>query len=97
LDIIISFSNRPLKFAVGVGLIVSIFSIALTIWIIAQSLKDGNLVSEWASIITIILFSTGMIMTVLGISGVYIGEIFKQVKNRPLYIISKTIDKKVNS
>lgn len=97
LDIIISFSNRPLKFAIGVGLIVSMFSIALTIWIIAQSLKDGNLVSGWATVITTILFSTGMIMTVLGISGVYIGEIFKQVKNRPLYIISKTIDKKVNS
>ena len=97
LDIIISFSNRPLKFAIGVGLIVSMFSIALTIWIIAQSLKDGNLVSGLATVITTILFSTGMIMTVLGISGVYIGEIFKQVKNRPLYIISKTIDKKVNS
>jgi dolichol-phosphate mannosyltransferase len=37
-----------------------------------------------------IFFSTGVVLVVIGISGIYIGEIFRQVKNRPLYVIEKS-------
>jgi glycosyltransferase involved in cell wall biosynthesis len=40
----------------------------------------------------VILYSTGIILVVIGIAGIYIGEIFKQVKNRPLYIIDGTFN-----
>jgi dolichol-phosphate mannosyltransferase len=88
LDIIISFSERPLKFAIGLGLVMSSIAFITTSWIIYKSVFYGYSVIGWASIVSVIIFSTGIILVVIGIVGVYVGEIFRQVKNRPLYIIS---------
>jgi dolichol-phosphate mannosyltransferase len=88
-DIILSFSERPLRFAISLGIIISTFSLVLTAWIIYKSIFYDFSVTGWASVISAILFSSGAILVVLGISGIYIGEIFNQVKNRPLYIIEK--------
>jgi glycosyltransferase involved in cell wall biosynthesis len=89
LDIILSFSERPLKFAIGVGAAMSISSILIAIWVVYRSLKSGFSVTGWPSIILSIFFSTGTILIVLGIIGIYVGRIFQEVKNRPLYIISE--------
>jgi glycosyltransferase involved in cell wall biosynthesis len=89
LDIIISFADRPLKFAIGLGIGMSTFSIFLALWIIYGSFKWGFSEIGWASIITSIFFSTGTILIILGILGMYINDIFKQVKNRPLFIVEE--------
>jgi glycosyltransferase involved in cell wall biosynthesis len=91
-DIILSFSERPLKFAISLGLFMSISSTLMSVWIVYGSLKWGFTVLGWSSLISVTLFSTGIILIVIGISGIYIGEIFKQVKNRPLYIIDQEIN-----
>jgi dolichol-phosphate mannosyltransferase len=88
-DIILSFSERPLKFAISLGLLMSIASILLALWIIYGTLNWGYSVTGWSSGMVAILFSGGIILTVLGIIGVYIGRIFQQVKGRPLFIISE--------
>ena len=88
-DIIISFSERPLKAAIILGIVISVFSTFIGIWIVYGTLNWGYTVIGWPSLITAILFSTGVILVVAGILGIYIGEIFKQVKNRPLYIIDE--------
>ena len=90
-DIIISFSERPLKFAIGLGLVMSSIAFITTSWIIYKSVFYGYSVIGWASIVSVIIFSTGIILVVIGIVGVYVGEIFRQVKNRPLYIISEIL------
>jgi dolichol-phosphate mannosyltransferase len=91
-DIILSFSERPLKFAIVFGLLISTISIFLAARIVYGSFKWGDEVSTWSSIVTTILFSTGVILVLTGIIGIYIGEIFKQVKNRPLYVIDEVIN-----
>jgi glycosyltransferase involved in cell wall biosynthesis len=91
-DIILSFSERPLKFAISLGLLMSISSTLMSVWIVYGSLKWGFTVLGWTSLISVMLFSTGIILIVIGITGIYIGEIFKQVKNRPLYIIDQQIN-----
>jgi dolichol-phosphate mannosyltransferase len=88
-DIILSFSERPLKFAIGLGVAISVFAFLGSVWIIYGSVKWGFAVIGWPSLITAIFLSTGLIVVIIGISGIYIGEIFKQVKERPLYIIEK--------
>lgn len=88
-DIILSFSERPLRFAISIGVLISMLSLVLTAWIIYKSIFFDFSVTGWASVISAILFSSGVILVVLGVSGIYIGEIFKQVKNRPLYIIEQ--------
>jgi dolichol-phosphate mannosyltransferase len=67
----------------------STLSILSSFWIVYGSLKWGFTVIGWPSLMSTIFFSTGVILVVLGIMGIYLGEIFKQVKNRPLYIISE--------
>lgn len=89
IDIILSFSERPLRFAIGVGAAMSISSILIAIWVVYRSLKSGFSVTGWPSIILSIFFSTGTILIVLGIIGIYVGRIFQEVKNRPLYVISE--------
>jgi dolichol-phosphate mannosyltransferase len=91
-DIILSFSERPLKVAVGLGIMLSTISLVSGLWIVYGSFKWGFDVIGWTSLITTIFFSTGIILIVLGIVGIYIGEIFNQVKDRPLFVI----DRKVN-
>ena len=90
-DIILSFSERPLRFAIGLGIVMSTLSLFAGLWIIYGSFKWGFAVIGWTSLISTIFFSTGVVLIVLGIVGIYIGEIFNQVKNRPLYIVDKII------
>jgi glycosyltransferase involved in cell wall biosynthesis len=89
-DIILSFSERPLKFAIGFGTALSATSLVIAIWIIYRTINFGFSVTGWPSIMLSIFFSTGAILVVLGIIGIYIGRIFQEVKSRPLYIISET-------
>lgn len=89
LDIILSFSVRPLKFAIALGLIFSSVSMFLTINIIWTAIYQGYEVLGWASVITTITFFSGAILIVLGILGLYLGKVFTEVKNRPLYVIAE--------
>ena len=91
-DIILSFSERPLKFAIGLGLFMSAISIFFAFWIIYGSLSRGYSVTGWSSVMISILFSSGIILTVLGIIGVYLGRVFQEVKARPLFVISESVN-----
>jgi glycosyltransferase involved in cell wall biosynthesis len=88
IDVIVAFSERPLKFAIFIGIVFSFSSIIVAIYIAIQSISFGYSVVGWPSIIVSIYFLGGIILTVLGILGIYIGRIFQEVKNRPLYILS---------
>lgn len=89
-DIILSFSERPLRFVIGLGIVLSTLSSVAGIWIVFGSFKWGFSVIGWSSLISTIFFSTGVILIVLGVVGIYVGEIFNQVKNRPLYVVDET-------
>jgi dolichol-phosphate mannosyltransferase len=89
-DIILAFSDRPLRMAIGLGITISLLSILMVIWIVIGVYSWGFTVIGWPSLVAAIFFSTGIILIVLGIIGVYLGQIFREVKSRPLYIISET-------
>jgi glycosyltransferase involved in cell wall biosynthesis len=90
-DIIVSFSERPLKFSIVLGISISILSLIISVYIVCRSFFYGYSVTGWASIMSAMFFSTGVILVVIGISGIYIGQVFREVKSRPLYIIDKAI------
>ena len=90
-DIILSFSDRPLKFSIYLGLFLSLLSFLFTTITIIKAIFYGFSVNGWASIISVLLFSTGVILTVMGISSLYLAEVFREVKKRPLYVIDKVI------
>lgn len=87
---IISFSNKPLKLFVKFGLIISIFSFIIGLINIYQHFVGKISVIGYSSLIVSIWLLSGIIITIIGVVGIYIGKIFDQVKNRKPFIIDKT-------
>jgi dolichol-phosphate mannosyltransferase len=90
-DVILSFSDRPLRASIYLGISMSTLSLFFLLLVTYRWLFLGFNANGWASVISVLFFSSGIILTVIGISSIYIAEIFKQVKNRPLYVIDKKI------
>jgi dolichol-phosphate mannosyltransferase len=86
-----SHSDKLLKISVYLGFIFSIISFIASIFIVIKYFFY-NLMPGWPSIIVSIFFSTGIILMSIGVLGLYIGKIFEQSKNRPLYIVDKSIN-----
>lgn len=86
-----SHSDKLLRMSIGIGLSISALSFITAIAIVIGYLFY-NLQPGWPSIIVSIFFSTGLILMSIGIAGIYIGKIFDQVKNRPLYIIEEKLN-----
>jgi len=89
---ITSQSDKLLRLNVALGLILSMLSFLSIILIIILYFTIG-FKSGWTSMIVVILFSTGIILTSIGISGIYIGKTFEQTKNRPRYLIDQFLNK----
>ena len=87
---IVSFSKLPLTISVFIGFIVAAFGGAYGIYTVVVSFTDGTVPSGWPSTVSLIAFLGGLQLCVLGILGCYIGEIFDEVKKRPLYIVEET-------
>ena len=87
---ITSFSNVPLKFITGLGLLVSLISFAVTIWAIWIKLFTELAIPGWASTVLPIYFLGGIQLLCLGIIGEYLAKIYTETKRRPRYIIEKT-------
>lgn len=86
---IISFSNKPLKLFVKFGMVISLLSFCVGIYYIYQAMHNEIEVLGYTSIIVSIWFLSGVIITTIGVAGIYIGKIFDQTKNRPVYIIDE--------
>ena len=91
-DVLISFSEKPLQIAVVLGLLMSSISIIGSFWILYRAIFWGFTQIGWASIIFAILLIGGITITILGILGVYIGRIFQEVKRRPLFLIAEELN-----
>jgi len=88
---IISFSNKPLKIFVKFGMLISLVSFCVGIYYIYQAMHNEIEVLGFTSIIVSIWFLSGIIITTIGVTGIYIGKIFDQTKNRPVYIIDEIV------
>lgn len=85
---IADFSNAPLNVAVWLGSISFVISIiGLLFVLIRHIINPASAVFGWASTISIILLIGGFQLLCIGIIGRYVGKIFMQVKNRPIYIV----------
>ncbi|WP_312823621.1 glycosyltransferase family 2 protein [Epilithonimonas sp.] len=84
---ITAFSVKPLYLAAYLGFIFSAFSVIGYAIYVIESFVSGTEISGWASLIMTIVFFGGLQLIILGIFGIYLGKIFKQVKERPNYII----------
>lgn len=89
---IISFSMRPLKLAMDVGLLCAGLACVGIVWAFAMRLATHNWVPGWTATIIAVLFLGGIQLVCTGILGEYIGRTYMQSKGRPLYIIGERIE-----
>jgi glycosyltransferase involved in cell wall biosynthesis len=87
LEGITSFSVFPLQLVTYFGFTVSFVSACYGIWIIMNTIIIGSHVKGYASLMSVILFLGGVQLISLGVIGEYIGRIFNETKNRPLYFV----------
>ncbi len=90
-DAILSFSNTPLKIATFVGFATSIVAFIGILYAIYMRTFTNNYVEGWTLLMISILMIGGIILLVLGIIGEYVGRIYGEIKQRPLYIIKDKI------
>lgn len=90
-DGITSFSNLPLRWAFYLGTSFGLGSFLLLLHIFYAKYISEDSVPGWATIMCCMLFFEGIQLIGLGILGEYIGRIFEEVKNRPLYIVSRHV------
>ncbi|MGA2405356.1 MAG: glycosyltransferase family 2 protein [Bacteroidales bacterium] len=91
-DMIVSFSEKPLRLGLKFGILISFVSFLMGLYYLIQYLTGKVLVPGYTSLIITIMFSTGIIISFLGLVGVYIGKVSIQVKNRPKYIVKQKIN-----
>lgn len=91
IDSIIAYSNKPLKISILIGFLISSISFIYGMFIIIKYMLFGIPVTGYSSIIVSIYFLSGLILSNLGIFGLYISKIYDQSKKRPSYVIGEKI------
>jgi B-glycosyltransferase, glycosyltransferase family 2 protein len=88
---IISFSDKPLRLFINFGLGISILSFVLGIYYLYLSITHKITQPGFSSLILSIWFLSGIIISCIGIVGVYLGKTFDQAKGRPTFIIDEEV------
>lgn len=91
LEGMISFSTKPLRMVISLGITTSAAAIVYMLVVIIQKLVWGNDVPGYPTIIVLILLLGGIQLTVIGIIGEYLAKVHIEVKNRPIYIAREVI------
>ena len=86
-----AFTNAPLRMWSALGGVVALASLLFALYIVGEYFFLGNNVPGWATLATGIAFSIGVQLLSVGILGEYIGRIFDEVKQRPVYIIGQAL------
>ena len=91
MDAIFSFSLVPLYIAISVGGIFLFLALAEMVYVLSFwiSGNTSHLAPGWSSLMFVLLVVGGSLMISLGFIGIYIGYIFQEVKNRPIYLIRR--------
>ena len=89
-DGITSFSIKPIRLVLGLGVIIFTISLIALVWTLIAKLC-GHTVSGWASLMCSIWMIGGIQMISLGVIGEYIGKIYNETKRRPRYLIERVL------
>lgn len=90
IDSLVAHSDKLLRLTVKLGLTISVVSLLFALWLVISYLVSGTPIVGWTSLIVSVYLTAGLIIGTIGILGLYIGKIFDEVKNRPLYIVAST-------
>jgi polyisoprenyl-phosphate glycosyltransferase len=92
LDIMLSYSDKPLKLIVGIGFLISMASFIAALSLLYRYIRGEIVVLGYTSIMVSVWLLGGVIIFILGVVGLYIAKIFSGVKDRPLYIVDEKLN-----
>jgi glycosyltransferase involved in cell wall biosynthesis len=93
IDGITAFSTWPLRVLTLTGALIAMMAFTYGAYIVLEYFLVGNEVSGWTTIVTAMLFFSGINLLALGVIGAYVGRIFDEVKQRPLYLVRQDLGK----
>lgn len=99
-NIILAYSDKPLRLTVKLGFSMSALAFLYGIYILVSSFLWQAPVMGWRSLIVSLYFLSGIIIAILGIIGIYLGKVFDETKRRPLYAVRRstaTVKRRENS
>ena len=91
-DVILSFSDKPLKILVKIGFFISLFALFFGIEMLYSYMNGKIIVQGYASLIISLWFLSGLIVSMLGLVGLYVGKSFDKVKGRQVFIIKEKVN-----
>lgn len=86
---VVSYSKSPLRLVTAVGLFMASISFLIGIYMVIQKLFFNNPISGYTSIIVAVTLLSGVQLIALGIIAEYLGVVFDEIKNRPIYIVGE--------
>lgn len=89
LEGITSFSTAPLRAATYLGLMAALVAFLFAIWILIKAALYGDAVAGWPTMMVVILFLGGTQLIALGLIGEYLGRMYDEMKQRPLYLVDE--------
>jgi dolichol-phosphate mannosyltransferase len=89
LEIVLSYSDKPLRLVVKVGLVFAAIAFSMVGWTLLRFFEGDTQVAGFTSIIASIWLVGGVVISCLGILGLYLGRLFIDAKRRPYYLISE--------
>ena len=91
-DTIVSFSNKPLRLTVKLGILILVIATLLAIALVVRYFLVDTSVTGWTSTFLSLWFLSGIIITILGMIGIYVGKIFETMTRRPSYIVGERMN-----
>jgi glycosyltransferase involved in cell wall biosynthesis len=89
-DGVFSFTTIPLRFTTYLGVIISTLAFGYAAWLIQRTIFHGIDTPGYASLMAAVLCLGGVQLISLGIIGEYLGRIYREAKNRPLYVVEES-------
>ena len=84
---ITAFSNLPLRLWSALGGLIALGALGYGVWIVAEHFIEGHPLPGWPTLVAGLMFFSGVQLLSIGILGEYIGRIFDEVKQRPVYVL----------
>ena len=89
LEGVTSFSTAPLRVATYVGVMTALLAFVYALWIVVKAMLWGDPVAGWPTMMTVILLLGGVQLMALGMIGEYLGRLYEESKQRPLYLVDR--------
>ncbi|MBX3710818.1 MAG: glycosyltransferase family 2 protein [Lysobacter sp.] len=89
LEGVTSFSTAPLRVATYLGVLTALLAFVYALWIVVKAMLWGDPVAGWPTMMTVILLLGGVQLMALGMIGEYLGRLYEESKQRPLYLVDR--------